>query len=470
MTPAPPGRSWLLTPTPLPVDHPAATHWRWLLPGTGAALQWLDALGLRRGERIALAAGNTPECAALLQAAPLAGLTVVLISRRLAPDEAAAQARRAQAAVLLCAADYALATAPDARQMPAAFATDVPLASGAPLAGHEPALVIFTSGTSGRAKGARLSWDAIRHAADAAVDTLALGPADTWLGCLPLDHIGGASVIYRAGRSGCAVRLLERFAAEDANAALAAGCTGASVVPTMLHRMLAARGDTPWPATLRVLLTGGGPLAAELIAASTRLGLAPSQTYGLTETASQVCTLLPGEAAAHAGSAGRPLPGMEVRIAGAGADGVGGIEVRGASLFSGYEDDGFRPHPPGTWFATGDLGSRDDEGHLRVHCRRDDLILSGGENVYPAEVEAALARHPAVAEAGVYALPDAEWGQVAAAVLVARGERPTDDEFSAWCRRHLPAGQRPQRWRWAATLPRTATGKLQRQRLATWAG
>lgn len=461
-------RSWRLQPQPMAANDPLSAYWRWLLPGTGAACHWLHGLGLRHGQRVALATGNTPAVAALLQAAPLIGVTLVLINRRLTRDEALDQVRRSQVDSLVITTDHVLADLPEATHLPESFADQAPPITATPLADHEPALVIFTSGTSGRAKGARLSWSAIRHAADAAVAALALTSADTWLGCLPLDHIGGASVVFRAGRSGCAVQMMERFDTDAVTTALIAGITGISVVPTMLHRLVAARGTTPWPATLRLLLTGGGPLTPELIAASTRLGLAPSQTYGLTETASQLCTLLPMEAVAHAGSAGRPLPGMQVRIVDPDAAGSGGIEVRGDNLFSGYEDDGFRPHPPGAWFATGDLGSMDDAGCLHVHCRRDDLILSGGENVYPAEVEAVLERHPAVAEAGVHALPDAEWGQVVAAVLVARGARPDDDDFRAWCRKHLAASQRPKQWRWVAALPHTATGKLQHQQLAKW--
>jgi acyl-CoA synthetase (AMP-forming)/AMP-acid ligase II len=141
--------------------------------------------------------------------------------------------------------------------------------------------------------------------------------------------------------------------------------------------------------------------------------------------------------------------------------------MRGPALFSGYERDGavVEPLPADGWFATGDLGALDAEGFLTVHGRRTDLIVSGGENVYPAEVEAALERHPQVAEAGVHGVADAEWGQVVSAVLVPRGAPPGDEEFAAWCAANLAAFKRPRRWRWAEGLPRTATGKLQRHLL-----
>jgi O-succinylbenzoic acid--CoA ligase len=307
-----------------------------------------------------------------------------------------------------------------------------------------------------------LTWAAVQHAADAAVSLLHLDAQTTWLGCLPLDHIGGARVVLRAGRGGNRIVLHERFDAEVVTRAIDDGeVHGLSVVPTMLHRLLAARGDRAWPPALRCLLTGGGPLSGDDIARATALGLAPSQTYGLTEAASQVCTLLPHEAAAHPGTAGRPLPGMQVRI----TDGV--IAVRGPALFAGYERDGELAEALSAdgWFDTGDLGTLDADGYLTVQGRRSDLILSGGENVYPAEVEAVLERHPLVAEAGVFGVSDPEWGQVVAAVLVARGAPPDDAAFAAWLAANLAGFKRPRRWRWADALPRTTTGKLQRQRL-----
>lgn len=468
-------RTWRLTPQALPTDHPATACWPWLTPGTADALAWLRKHGLTRGRRLGIVAGNTPAVAALLLAAPLAGATTVLLNRRLPEAELVDQARRARVDLLVCDVHAAPAAAKlaGALALPESFAGDQPPAAEhcTPLGDSDPALVLFTSGTSGRAKAARLPWRALRHAADAAVAVLGLTAHTPWLACLPLDHIGGASIVFRAARSGQPVHLSERFDAEVVNRLIDADAiSGASLVPTMLHRLLAQRAGRPWPATLRCLLTGGGPLSRELIAACTALGLAPSQTYGLTEAASQVCTLLPADAAAHPGSAGRPLPGTDVRVD-AEADGVGPIHIRGPGLFSGYEEDGVLREPlaAGAWFATGDLG-RVDDGWLTVHGRRSDLIISGGENVYPAEVEAALERHPAVAEAGVHGVADAEWGQVVTALLVARCTPPSDSDFTAWCAANLGGHQRPRRWRWVRALPRTATGKLQRHLLAQWTG
>ncbi len=454
--------SWTLIPRALLPGHPAAALWPYLLPGVGGALVWLRALGIERGQRVALGCVNSPATAALLQALPLAGVTTVLLNRRLTAEELDAQVAVAEVDRVLADPAHPLAGRRRVLAIPEHL-PDQPVTDVTPLDDHDAALVLFTSGTSGTPKAARLTWSALRHAADGAVQVLALLPGSTWLGCLPLDHIGGAMVILRAGRGGGTVVVQDRFDAEVTTALIDSGeVHGVSVVPTMLHRLLAVRGERRWPTTLRCLLTGGGPLAQDTITRATALGLPPSQTYGLTEAASQVCTLLPDEAAAHPGSAGRVLPGMMLRL----VDGV--IHLRGPSLFSGYEHGRTlsEPLPADGWFSTGDLGECDAAGYLTVHGRRSDLILSGGENVYPAEVEAQLERHPQIAEAGVYGIADVEWGQVVAAVLVARGEPPGDDDVAAWLASNLAGFKRPRRWRWAATLPRTATGKLQRQRLA----
>jgi O-succinylbenzoic acid--CoA ligase len=181
------------------------------------------------------------------------------------------------------------------------------------------------------------------------------------------------------------------------------------------------------------------------------------QTYGLTETASQVVTLAPEDAIVKLGSAGKPLMGSQIRIS---SDGE--IWVRGPSVSPGY----LHQPPRNGWLQTGDLGRLDENGYLYVLDRRDDLIVSGGENVYPAEVEAVLLSHPAVAEAGVFGLPDAEWGRsVAAAVTLLPGCSASVDELRAFCRDRLAGYKVPRRIDVRESLPRNAAGKLLRREL-----
>ncbi|HEU5434481.1 MAG TPA: AMP-binding protein, partial [Thermomicrobiales bacterium] len=199
-----------------------------------------------------------------------------------------------------------------------------------------------------------------------------------------------------------------------------------------------------------------------------RLPVAP--TYGLTEAASQVTTLRPADARARPGSSGQPLPATEVRIE---ADGrlaptgeIGEIAIRGQTLFRGYLHQTSSSLDADGWFRTGDLGRIGADGHLFVLDRRDDLIVSGGENVYPAEIEAALLRHPDLVEATVVAMPDDRWGAVPAAFVVARrGSAPRVDDLIHFCRSQLATYKCPRRIMLVDSLPRTASGKLRRRTL-----
>jgi len=342
------------------------------------------------------------------------------------------------------------------------------------------ALVLYTSGTSGRPKGAILSLASLIASARAQARLLGPSePSDRWLLCMPLFHVGGLSILIRSALAGSAVVLHERFEVERASRALEReGITHVSFVATMLSRLLEHRGSKRAPESLRCVLVGGGSAPSELLERAIGLGYPIAPTYGLTEAASQVATrppqvpVGPGDDPA-AGL--RPLPGVELRIVdearrvlGPGA--VGEIEVRGPIVMTGYLDDpeaSARTLREGGWLATGDLGWLDARGGLRVLDRRADLIISGGENVYPAEVEAVLAAHPQVAEAGVVGVDDPVFGQRPYAFVVWRGE----PELAAaallrWCRERLAGFKQPVGIRAVEHLPRTASGKLIRRALA----
>jgi O-succinylbenzoic acid--CoA ligase len=242
----------------------------------------------------------------------------------------------------------------------------------------------------------------------------------------------------------------------------------------MLQRMLAERDGRPFPATLRCVLLGGGPAPASLLEQCASLGVPVAQTYGLTETCSQVATLAPEDALRKLGSAGKVLYPSELRIEpqGGGAtmaiDGSGEILVRGPIVMAGYwgrPDETARAIVDG-WLHTGDVGRLDEDGYLYVLDRRDDLIVTGGENVYPAEVEAALLSHPLVLEAGVVGMADDRWGQrVVAIVRLAGAEPPAPiaELLRTHCRERLAAYKVPAEIRVVgASLPRTASGKLRR--------
>ena len=317
--------------------------------------------------------------------------------------------------------------------------------------------IVYTSGTTGRPKGALLTfgnhwWSAVGSALN-----LGLLPEDRWLAPLPLFHVGGLSILVRSVVYGIPAIVLERFDAAAVNRAIDdERATIVSVVAAMLQRMLAERGDRPYPPWLRCVLLGGGPAPRPLLEECAGRGLPVVQTYGLTEAASQVATLAPEDALRKLGSAGKPLMPTELRIDG------GEILVRGPTVSPGYWNH--RTEREDGWLRTGDLGRLDDEGYLYVLDRREDLIVSGGENVYPAEVEAVLLAHPLVEEAAVVGRADQRWGAVPIAFVRARGE-VSSEELLSFCRARLAGYKVPGAIRLVDALPRNAAGKLLRREL-----
>lgn len=333
------------------------------------------------------------------------------------------------------------------------------------------AAIIYTSGTSGTPKGARISYGNLWFSVVASALHLGHHPGDVWLAAMPLFHIGGLSILFRGVIGATTVVLHERFDPERALVAIDDGVTLASVVPVMLRRMLDRR-DAPWAPHLRYLLLGGSSAPPGLIEDCLRLGIPVAATYGLTEATSQVTTMLPENASQRPSSSGLPLPLTEVRVTAPSGNVVTGeigfIEMRGPTLFAGYLEDhdaGSRVTSDG-WFQTGDAGYLDVEGYLYVVDRRDDLIISGGENVYPSEIERVLREHPLVADAGVIGVANDAWGSRPVAAVVWRGDPETArDDLLRHCRERLASYKVPDRVVLVAELPRSASGKLLRRAL-----
>jgi O-succinylbenzoic acid--CoA ligase len=439
----------------------------------------LLARGVAPGDRVALLLRNRPEFVALAHAAPRAGITLVPLNTRLAAPELAWQIGDAGARQLIYDPDTAaLAEAALALQTPlraevsAINVAELATARGSSAALcdtidlSEPYTIIYTSGTTGRPKGAMLTYGNFWWSAIGSALNLGSHTDDRWLAVLPLFHVGGLSILVRAAIYGIPAVLHRSFDPAAVNRAIDQdGITIISVVSTMLQRMLDQRGERPYPASLRCVLLGGGPAPQPLLEACATCRVPVVQTYGLTETASQVATLAPADALRKLGSAGQPLLPTELRIASANPGDVGEIVVRGPTVMRGYIN---QPEQTAQalrdgWLHTGDLGYLDHEGYLYVVSRRQDLIISGGENVYPAEVESALLAHPAVEEAAVVGLADARWGHVpAAAVKLRAGIAASEAELIDFCRARLAAYKIPQQVRFVAALPRNAAGKLLR--------
>jgi o-succinylbenzoate---CoA ligase len=431
---------WLSRAAALRPQHPAVvdvhgetTTYAELLAEALDAAAVLQANGIERGDRVALALPAGVPFLAALHAALMLGAAIVPIDLRLGPDERKA---RTQGTKLTVTEPLRRQDEPDAETL-------------ARLDAQAVATLAHTSGTTADPKPVALTvanwtWNALGSAL-----ALGLDPQDRWLCALPLSHVGGLAIPIRSAIYGTTVVLHERFGTEAVLTAIERDRTTlVSLVPTTLERLLDAGLLAPNP--LRVALIGGGPLSPSLAARAQEAGIPVAQTYGMTESCSQVATSLPGEP----GTAGRPLLGTRVEIAGDGE-----ILVAGPTVAPGAAaQDG--------WLHTGDLGALDAHGRLVVTGRKADTIVTGGENVAPAEVEAVLLAHPAVADAGVHGRPDARWGEaVVATVVLHDGASAEAEELRAHVASQLAGYKVPKRIDFAARLPRNASGKLLRREL-----
>jgi O-succinylbenzoic acid--CoA ligase len=440
----------------------------------------LASAGVRAGSRVALLLRNRVPSVTLFHALARLGAVAVPLNIRLAQAELAWQLADACPDVLVsqgdltargAAASRGLSNLVHVRDLDSVPEADVPLRGDLDLEAVQG--IVYTSATSGRPKGALLTFGNHWWSAVGSALRLGLRPDDRWLAALPLWHVGGLAIVWRSAIYGITMVLHDGFDAGAANREIDDGAvTVVSVVATMLERMLASRGGRPFPPTLRCVLLGGGPASADLLERCRALGVPVAGTYGLTETASQVATLDPEGSARKPGSAGQPLLPTRVRVDADGREAapneIGEILVAGPTVMRGYAR---RPEETAQalrdgWLHTGDLGYLDGDGDLYVVDRRDDLIISGGENVYPAEVEAILCRHPAVADAAVVAVADAEWGQaVGAAVVLRPGASAAPEDLRAFCGGRLARYKTPRHVWFVAALPRSAGGKLLRREI-----
>lgn len=331
--------------------------------------------------------------------------------------------------------------------------------------------IIYTSGTTGKPKGVILTYG--NHWASAVGSSLNLGlrDDDCWLACMPMFHVGGLSLLMKNIMYGMRILLVPKYDADFIHKALQTrGVTIISVVSKMLTDLLERLGEGTYPSSFRCMLLGGGPAPKPLLETCVDKGIPVYQTYGMTETSSQICTLSADYMLTKVGSAGKPLFQCQLRIE---KDGVvvppfaeGEIVVKGPNVTGGYfnREDATRETIQNGWLHTGDLGYLDEEGFLYVLDRRSDLIISGGENIYPAQIEEVLLSHPMVAEAGVVGMTDDKWGQVPAAFVVKSGEI-TEEEILHFCEEKLAKYKVPKKACFLEELPRNASKKLLRREL-----
>jgi malonyl-CoA/methylmalonyl-CoA synthetase len=432
-----------------------------------AALGFLAA-GLAPGDRVVVSAAASVAAVVAYVGALRAGLVVVPVNtqyreaevahivRDAAPRAAVVDDRERGTWVTAASAGPVTVTGVDALPPPAAGTGDLP--SRGP---GDPALLIYTSGTTGTPKGALLSHGNLVSGIEALRLAWRWEPADRLTHTLPLFHLHGLGAgINGSLQAGASVLLRPRFDAADVVASVRElGATLFFGVPTMYARLAQEPGLAGLGA-LRLCVSGSAPLPPDLFAAIREgSGQSTLERYGTTETMLTVSNPYDGER--RPGAVGFPLPGVELRLAG------GEIEVRGPSVFGGYwgrPDATAESFTADGWFRTGDIGELDDDGYLHIVGRSKELIITGGYNVYPREVEEALRDHPAVAEVAVAGLPDPTWGEAVTAWVV--GATPADEaSILAFARARLAPYKCPKSVRVVDALPRNALGKVLRHEL-----
>jgi len=332
--------------------------------------------------------------------------------------------------------------------------------------------IFYTSGTTGKPKAVPLTYQNHFHSAIASTLNLGLNPNDNWLLCMPLFHVGGLAIAWRSVINGTAITLLPKFDEQEVLEAIASEkVTLISLVPTMLSRLL-EHPQAKNLQNLRGILLGGAPASSELIERCLQLNLPIMPTYGMTETASQITTLAAHEVKLKQGSSGLPLFGNQIRIVAEDhtdlelpATAIGQIMVRGASVMNGYLNQPVSGLLQDSWLYTGDMGYCDRDGYLYVVSRRSDLIISGGENIYPSEIESILLEHPAILEVCVVGISDREWGESVAAVIVTKVEISLT-EIRIFCKqKSLSRYKLPKSIHIWDALPKSASGKLLRHNI-----
>ncbi|MEI4769188.1 o-succinylbenzoate--CoA ligase [Psychrobacillus sp. FJAT-51614] len=428
----------------------------------------LHSKGVSPGMRVAILASSNAKLVVVLHGCMQLGCELVMLNERLTEEELSYQLQDSKA-------DFLLVDSLDKRNLAhenlLSFA-DVECIEGNSFqiekewSKDRTITIMYTSGTTGKPKGVRQSLD--NHVMSATGSALNLGvqPNDSWLCTVPLFHISGFSILMRSVLYGMTVSLHTKFDAEKAVEEILGGkVTGMSLVAVMLERIITVLEEKglAFPNTFQSMLVGGGPVPLNYLERAIKRKIPVLQTYGMTETASQTTTLSTEDAIRKLGSSGKPLFFAEVSIDG--EEEIGEICIKGPHVTKGYigASESKNPLVDG-WLHTGDIGYIDDEGYLYVLDRRSDLIISGGENIYPAEVEQALTKHPGVREAGVAGKLDNKWGQVPIAFVVLK-ENVTEDELKKFMKTQIASYKQPVHYFFVDQLPRNASNKLMRRDL-----
>ncbi|MBM7606769.1 O-succinylbenzoic acid--CoA ligase [Lysinibacillus composti] len=472
--------NWVLQRAKLTPSRIALTYegisWTWEQMKTISLerAKQLSMFNIQDGNRIAILGPSQPRLIFMIYGCMHLRCEMVMLNRKLAKDELAYQIEDANVSLVLVD-DEDINLLPEGTNYILFSTIENKNAKGQGVSiSEEWALdqtitIMYTSGTTGFPKGVRQT--VANHQANALSSVLNIGLSekDTWLCAVPLFHISGFSILVRSLLYGNEVRLYRKFDPNQAVEDISAGnVTHMSVVAVTLERIIHGLEERGLKASedFKVMLAGGGPVPKNYIERAHSLGLAVSQTYGMTETSSQTATLSNEDALRKLGSAGKPLFFNQIRIANAsGPSEEGEILIKGPHVTPGYVGRFSNKNSTvNGWLHTGDIGYLDEEGYLYVVDRRSDLIISGGENIYPAEIENVLMGHSAIREAGVCGIEDETWGQVPIAFVVLK-DYATKDDILSYCLNKLAKYKVPKEIYIVQTLPRNGSNKLMRRKL-----
>ncbi|KAA0964791.1 o-succinylbenzoate--CoA ligase [Sporosarcina sp. ANT_H38] len=433
----------------------------------------LKANGLNEGHRIALLGPSNAEMVFIIHACMLAGLEIVMLNSRLTKKEIAYQLDDSGATMVIVSDELSsMITDSPVRQLLFSAIQDSAehkLVVQDTWPSDKTITIMYTSGTTGFPKGVRQTAGNHVSSALSSVLNLGLDENDIWLCAMPLFHISGFSILVRSVLYGMEVQLHEKFdAVQSAKAVGDGSVTRMSVVSLTLDKVLREleNGNRVAHSSFKSMLAGGGPVPIAYLNRAKVLGVPVLQTYGMTETSSQTATLAASDAIRKMGSAGKPLFFNQIKIKGTKTpDEKGEVCIRGPHVTPGYIGRFAELEPlEDGWLPTGDIGYLDFEGYLYIVDRRSDLIISGGENIYPAEIENVLAAHPNVREAGVCGKEHPEWGSVPIAFVVVLGT-VTEADLMSFCEKRLARYKVPKSFHFVDELPRNGSNKLLRRKL-----